>query len=251
MILSSNLLINKTALITGCNRGIGKTIVEIFAMNGATILACARKETPEFQDFISNISIKYGVDVRALYFELTNENEIKESLKILVSEKCKIDILVNNAGVAHGGFLQMTSIKAIREVFEINFFSQLLIIQYISKLMMRQKNGSIVNLASVAGLDSYPGYSAYGSSKAAFIYATKTLAKELAPYNIRINAIAPSLTATDMATQMSKKAKDILVGDSAMQRLAKPEEIANMALFLASDLSSFVNGQVLRVDGGM
>lgn len=251
MILASNLLSNKTALITGCNRGIGKTIVEIFASNGANIWACARKETPEFQDFISNTSVKYGVSIRALYFDLTNENEIKESLKILITEKCKIDVLVNNAGVAHGGFLQMTSIKKIKEVFEINFFSQLLIIQYVSKLMMKQNNGSIVNLASVAGLDSYPGYSAYGSSKAALIYATKTLAKELAPYNIRINAIAPSLTATDMATQMSEKAKDILVGDSAMQRLAKPEEIANMALFLASDMSTFVNGQVMRVDGGM
>ena len=251
MILASNLLRNKTALITGCNRGIGKTIVETFAVNGANIWACARKETPEFQEFIGNISIKYGVTIRALYFDLTNENEIKESLKTLVTERCKIDVLVNNAGIAHGGFLQMTSLKTIKEVFEINFFSQLLIIQLISKLMMRQKCGSIVNLASVGGLDSYPGYSAYGSSKAALIYATKTLAKELAPYNVRINAVAPSLTATDMASQMEEKAKIILVGDSAMKRLAKPEEIANMALFLASDLASFVNGQVMRVDGGM
>jgi len=251
MTLSSNLLFNKTVLITGSNRGIGKSIVEIFALNGANIWACARKETLEFQDFISNISIKYRVSVRALYFDLTNENEIKESLKILVTEKCKIDVLINNAGIAHGSFLQMTSIKTIKDVFEINFFSQLLIIQFVSKLMMKQKSGSIVNLASVAGLDSYPGYSAYGSSKAALIYATKTLAKEFAPYNIRINAIAPGLTETEMATQMEEKAKGTMVNDSAMKRLAKPEEIANMALFLASDLSSFVNGQVMRVDGGM
>ena len=251
MILPSKLLANKTVLITGCNRGIGKTILEIFAMNGANIWACARSESPEFQNFIDDISKKYGISAQALYFDLTNENEIKASLKTLISDKCKIDILINNAGVAHGGFLQMTTLKTIREVFEINFFSQLHIIQIVSKLMMKQKKGCIVNLASVAGLDSYPGYIAYGSSKAALIYATKTLAKEFAPYNIRINAIAPGLTETDMATQMEEKAKGIMVGNSAMKRLAKPDEIANMALFLASDLSSFVNGQVLRVDGGM
>jgi 3-oxoacyl-[acyl-carrier protein] reductase len=249
--LSSKLLENKTALITGCNRGIGKVILETFAMNGASIVACARKESPEFTAFLDDVALKYGISIRALYFELTNEAEIKDSLKTLVTEKCKIDILVNNAGIAHGGFLQMTSINTIKEVFEINFFSQLLIIQYISKLMMRQKSGTIINMSSIAGLDAYPGYSAYGSSKAALIYATKTLAIELAPYNIRINAVAPGLTETDMATQMEEKAKDIMVGDSAMKRLAQPQEIANMALFLASDLSTFVNGQVMRVDGGM
>jgi len=251
MMLSSKLLKGKVALITGCNRGIGKAIVEKFAMSGADIYACARKETPELNIFLDEVSKKYNVDVERIYFDLTDENQIKESLKILLTEKRKIDILVNNAGIAHGGLLQMTSLSKMKEVFEVNFFSQILIIQMISKLMMRQKEGSIINLASVAGIDSFAGYSAYGSSKAALIYTTKTLSKELAPYNIRINAIAPGLTETDMAVQMEKKAKEIMVGDSAMNRLAKPEEIANMALFLASDLSSFVNGQVLRVDGGM
>jgi len=251
MMSSSNLLQGKVALITGCNRGIGKVIVEKFAMNGANIYACARNETPELNNFLNDVSEKYNVDIKTNYFDLNYENQIKESLKILISEKKKINILVNNAGIAHGGLLQMTTLPKMREVFEVNFFSQMLIIQIISKLMMRHKEGSIINLASVAGIDSFAGYSAYGSSKAALIYATKTLSKELAPYNIRINAIAPGLTETDMAVQMEKKAKEIMVGDSAMNRLAKPEEIANMALFLASDLSSFVNGQVLRVDGGM
>lgn len=251
MMLNSKLLENKTVLITGANRGIGKVLVETFALNGASIWACARKETPEFVEFISKISIEYDVVVRKLYFDLTKEAEMKSALKVLISEKAKIDILVNNAGVAHGGLLQMTKITTIKEVFEINFFSQLYIIQYISKLMMRQKSGSIINIASIAGLDGYPGYSAYGSSKAALIYATKTLAKELAPYNIRINAIAPGLTKTDMAYQMEKRAWETMVNDSAMKRLAEPTEISNTALFLASDLSTFINGQVIRVDGGM
>jgi 3-oxoacyl-[acyl-carrier protein] reductase len=248
---SFNLLTHKTALITGSNRGIGKAIVEIFAMNGASIIACARKESPEFQTFLNNISSKYGVAVRSMYFDLKNEDNIKEAFKKLIAEKCRIDVLVNNAGVAHGGFLQMTNLNTIKDVFEINFFSQLLIIQYVSKLMMKQRNGSIINMASVVGIDSYPGYSAYGSSKAALIYATKTLSRELASYNVRINAIAPGLTETDMALQMEEKAKKILQENSAMKRLAKPEDVANMVLFLASDMSSFINGQVMRVDGGM
>jgi len=247
----SNLLVGETAVVTGSNRGIGKLIVETFAANGASVWACARKETPEFVAFLTEISAKYSVQTRALYFDLTDELSIKESLKTLLTEKVKVDILVNNAGVAHGGLLQMTSINTIREVFEINFFSQILVTQLISKLMMKNKSGSVINMASVAGIDSYPGYSAYGSSKAALIGATKTLSKELAPYNIRVNAVAPGLTETDMATQMEEKAKDSMVGDSAMKRLGQPQEIANVVLFLASDQSSFVNGQVLRVDGGM
>jgi len=251
MTLSSKLLENKTVLITGANRGIGKVLVETFALNGASIWACARKETPDFIEFIRDISSRHNVLIRILYFDLKNETEIKESLKVLITEKSKIDVLVNNAGVFHGGLLQMTTINTIKEVFEINFFSQLFIIQYISRLMIKQKSGSIINMSSIAGMDSYPGYSAYGSSKAALIYATKTLAKELAPFNIRINAIAPGLTDTDMALEMETKAKDTMLNNSVMQRLAKPNEIANTALFLASDLSTFINGQVIRVDGGM
>lgn len=249
--LISDLLKNKTAIITGSNRGIGKVIVELFACNGAKIYACARNETQEFKKFIEHIVSTYKVEIEPLYFDLSNESQIKESMKKFLIERRHIDILVNNAGIAYGGFLQMTSINKIKEVFEINFFSQMLIIQYISKVMISQKSGSIINMSSVVGIDSYPGYSAYGSSKAAFIFATKTLSKEFANYNIRINTIAPGLTETDMSNQMEKKAKEIMIKNNAMNRLAKPEEIANMALFLASDLSSFITGQVLRIDGGM
>lgn len=249
--LKSKLLHNKTALITGCNRGIGKAIVETFAKNGANIWACARQSSPEFLDFLSNIEEKYNIKTNPLFFDLAKENEIKESLSGLINNKSCVDILVNNAGVAHGGLLQMTSIKKIREVFEINFFAQLLIIQQISKLMMRQKNGRIINLVSVAAMDSLPGYCAYGTSKAAFIYLTKTLSKEMAPYNIQVNAIAPGLTETGMADQMEEKAKNMMVEECAMKRLAQPQEVANVALFLASDLSSFMNGQIIRVDGGV
>jgi len=245
------LLNDKTALITGCNRGIGKEILVVFAQNGASIIACARKKDLDFEDFISKTKSKYNVDIKIIYFDLNNENEIKNSLKSLIIEKLHIDILVNNAGIAHGGLLQMTSLSKIREVFEINFFSQLQVIQLVSKIMMKQKCGSIINISSIAGIDSYPGYSAYGSSKAAFIYATKSLSQEFSSYNIRINSVAPSLTETDMANQMEEKAKNIMIDASSKKRLAKPSEIAHTVLYLASDLSNFVNGQVIRVDGGM
>ena len=248
--MSSDLLRNKVSLITGSNRGIGKTITELFAKNGSDIIACARKETPDFSNFLEYLSHEYQVKVKALYFDLTNEEQTKTALKEVVSAGNRIDVLVNNAGVAHGNLFHMTSINKIREVFEINFFSQLLITQIVSKLMIRQQSGSIVNLSSIAGLDGYPGYIAYGSSKAAVNYATKTLSQELAKYNVRINAVAPGLTETEMADQMENKARDKMVGNSAMNRLASTIEIANTVLYLSSDLSSFVNGQILRVDGG-
>lgn len=247
---TSDLLKGKVALITGCNRGIGKAILETFAQNGANIWACARKETIEFESFIKDVREKYQVEVSTLYFEMADEDAVKEKLTALVLEKQKIDILVNNAGIAHGNFFQMTPLHTIKEVFEINFFSQMLVTQYIARIMIKQKSGSIINIASIVGIDSHPGNAAYGSSKAALLYATKVLSKEYAAYNIRVNAIAPGLTETDMAGLMEEKAKINMINDSTMNRMATPQEVANTALFLASSLSSFINGQVIRVDGG-
>jgi 3-oxoacyl-[acyl-carrier protein] reductase len=182
---------------------------------------------------------------------MSDESAIKNTLQPLLKEKRQIDVLINNAGVATGGLLRMTSMTQLREVFQINFFSQVLITQMISKLMMRQKSGVIINMGSVAGLDSFAGYTAYGSSKAAVMSFTRIIARELASYNIRVNAIAPGLTDTNMANQMEGKAYQEMVNRSAMNRLGKPEEIAQLMVYLASDDASFVNGQVIRIDGGM
>lgn len=241
----------KTVLITGCNRGIGESMMKLFAEHGASVIACCRKESIDFTQTIQKVADQNKVLIVPLYFDLANEDEIRKALNILLLNKMKIDILINNAGVAHGGLLQMTTMKRLKEVFEINFFSQVLITQYIAKLMIKQKGGKIINIASVAGIDSFPGYTAYGSSKAAFMYFTKTIAKELAPYNIRVNAIAPGLTDTQMAVMMEDKAKIDMITKSAFNRLGEPEEIAQLALFLASDRSSFITGQIIRIDGGM
>ena len=245
------LLQNKTAIITGSNRGIGQAVLETFAENGADIFACVRKETDEFSNVTARLAEKTGVFITPVYFDLAESERVKSGIKSILSSKKQIDILVNNAGVASGSFFQMTSLKDLKQVFEINFFSQVLFTQGISRYMTRFKTGSIINIASTAGLIGDAGMTSYGSSKAALMFATKTMATELGEMNIRVNAIAPSITKTDMFDQMEEKARSKLIDASALKRPAEAVEVANVALFLASDLSSYVTGQVLRVDGGL
>ena len=146
----------------------------------------------------------------------------------------------------------MTPIQSIRNVFDVNFFGMLEITQLVSKYMIRKKKGSIINIASVAGIDLSTGNCAYGTSKAAVIAFSKTLSSELSAHGIRVNVVAPSLTDTEMAyTTEAKKERTILLdNEEPFKRMARPEEIANTVCFLASEKSSFINGEVIRVDGG-
>ena len=241
----------RTALITGCNRGIGRDVVKQLAGQSVNLICCIRKENEEFSTFLNQLSLENNISVEILYFDITDEEGIKNALIPLLQRKQRIDILINNAGIAAGGFLQMTSMSKLKEVFQINFFSHVLITQIVSKLMMRQKSGVIINMGSVAGLENFAGYTAYGSSKAAMMFFTRTLARELAPYNIRVNAVAPGLTDTGMAGQMEEKAWKEMVERTDMNRLGRPEEIANLIVFLASEKASFITGKVYRIDGGM
>lgn len=242
---------NKTVLVTGSNRGIGKSIVERFAKAGANIVACARKETSEFVEYISGLSKEYNVNTTTLFFDLSDEDSIKDAIKSLYSNKIKIDVLVNNAGVVSMKLLQMTSMDELKDIFQINFFAQVQITQGISKLMMRQKTGVIVNLCSVGGIDAFPAYTSYGCSKAAMAYFTKTMSKELAPYNIRVNAVAPGLVNTDMQGDLTDKANTEVLNRTALNRSASAEEIAETIYYLASDKASYITGQIIRIDGGM
>jgi 3-oxoacyl-[acyl-carrier protein] reductase len=245
------LLKNKTAIITGCNKGIGKVILETFAKNGANIIACIRKESLDFNSFMEIIKEKHKIKIYLFYFDLENPQEIKDAVNSIISLKIQIDILVNNAGYASGAFFQMTSISELERMMKVNFISQVQFIQGISRFMIRYKTGSIINIGSVAGIFGDSGMLSYGASKAALIFATKTMATELGQYNIRVNVIAPSVTKTEMFDQMEEKARNTLIESSALKRVAEPIEIANVALFLASDLSTFVNAQIIRVDGGI
>lgn len=241
---------NKNAIITGANRGIGNAIVKKFAENGCNIWACARAKTESFERQMADFSEQYNVVITPVYFELTDENQIKDAIKIIYKEKVNIDIMVNAAGIVHTDLFQMTSMSTMRNVFDTNFFGPVTLTQLVLKIMSRGKKGNIINIASIAGLDANPTNCTYGSSKAAMISFTKILASEVAMMGIRVNAIAPGPTNTDMVQIVEKKVGDALLDRCAMKRLAEADEVAEVAVFLASEKSSFVNGQVLRVDGG-
>lgn len=246
------LLKGKTAIITGCNRGIGKSILQKFAQNGAAIFAHARRETEEFTVYINELRETYGTEIRPIYFDARNELEMNLAVKQISSLTKNIDILINNLGVVSSvNLFQMTSIQMMREEFEVNLFSQLQFTQYISRLMIRKKSGSIVNISSIAGIEGSTGTLPYVSSKGAMISATKRLAIELGAHNIRVNSVAPGLTDTDMGGMMKAELEEETLNRLIFKRKAKPEEIADAVLFFASDMSTFITGQVLRVDGGM
>jgi 3-oxoacyl-[acyl-carrier protein] reductase len=249
--MEERLLIGKNAIITGCARGIGKSIVEIFAHNGANIWACARKKTEEFEQTLQLLSEKYNVEIKPVYFDLTYKDQMKIAVRTIMSDKKDIDILVNNAGITYNALFQMSTIDKINEVFDVNFISPFLFTQYIVKLMLRKKSGSIINIASSAAIDGNPGRSVYGASKAALLCSTKSLAAELGDQGIRANVIAPGITKTEMLSSMTEEVINQTVINTDMKRPGEPNDIANAVLFLASDLSSYVTGQVIRVDGGM
>lgn len=245
------LLDGKNAVITGCLRGIGKATLENFALNGANVWACCQAPDPDFEQFSASLAKRTGRTITPVYFDLSDNEQIKSGMKTILGEKRNVDILVNVAGMTYNALFHMSTMDKIKEVFDIDFFSQLLVTQYITKAMVKQKSGSVINVSSVTGLDGNPGQTAYGSAKAALIGATKTLAIELAEHHIRVNAIAPGVIATDMTAALASEKFNALVAKTKLGRAGSVDEVANVLLFLASDLSSYVTGQVVRVDGGM
>lgn len=240
----------KNAIITGANRGIGRAIVEKFALEGANIWACARKYSREFETDMACLSEQNRVLIQPVYFDLRNDQEITNGMKQILNQKSPIDVLINNAGIAASGLLTMTKIDTLREVFEINFFAQIQMMQIAARKMIRQKNGCIINMVSIGGIEHRPGYLAYGSSKAALIWATQLAAKELGVYGIRVNGIAPATVDTDMGHYRNENKLNKVIGDTPLGRLARPDEVAEAAAFLASQEASFITGEILKVDGG-
>lgn len=246
-----DILKGKTAVITGAHRGIGKAILEKFAEYGCNCFVLNRKEDPSFTEYCEQLKSNYSVNVDVLYADFSSEVEIKNTVKQLLSRKIPIDILVNNVGVAcPQNMFTMTKMETIKDVFEVNLFSSILVTQHISRAMMRNKNGSVVFISSSAAYDGGANVE-YSASKAAIIGAMRRIAIELGNFNIRANAVAPGLTSTDMGNSMSEKDELDAVSRNIMKRKAKPSEIADAVAFLASDMSCFITGQVLRVDGGL
>ena len=246
------MLKDKWAIITGCNRGIGKSILKIFAKNKANIFACSRENNKNFIDFLDDLKKKNDVEIYPIFFDLNNKEEMSLGFKEIRKHNKQIDILVNNAGAIHSSLFEMSNAKKFKDLFETNFFSQIEIIQNSLKMMKKKQNGTIVNISSTSGDDNNFGRSIYSATKASFNSLTKSLSNELSVYKIRVNAISPGLTETDMMKEnTSKEVIEKIISRNPLKRLASPDEIANVALFLASNLSSYVNGQVIRVDGGI
>tara|TARA_B110000003_G_scaffold225016_1_gene225677 strand:- start:22425 stop:23168 length:744 start_codon:yes stop_codon:yes gene_type:complete len=246
------LLDNKVSIVTGCNRGIGKSILEIFSENGASIIACVRKVDEQFSDYIIGLEKKYKNKIIPVSFNFENIEEVKKAAKEIIEKNKNIEILVNNAGIIDTYLFQMTTEKNLKKMFEVNFFSQMIFTQLIVKGMMKNKKGNIVNISSSAAIDGNYGRSSYAASKAAIIANTKVISRELGAFNIRVNAVAPGTTNTDMLNKNSPK--DLIedfVKRTSLRRVGNAEEIAKVVLFLSSDLSSYVTGQTIRVDGGI
>ena len=237
-------------IITGSNRGIGKAMVEAFAASGANIWACARRTTPEFEAWLKETAEKSGVWIKPVYFELTDKDALNAGVQFIIDEGQSIDVLVNNAGISTVGLLSMSKVEDVENLFVVNYFAMLRIIQKVSKRMARQKKGVIINMGSNAGIAPQPGKIAYGSSKAAVMMMTKCLAKELGPMGIRVNAIAPGPIETEMIHQYKDDVLKNLASESALRRLGTTEEIAKVAVFLASEQASYINGEIIKVDGG-
>ena len=243
------LLNNKTAIITGCSRGIGFATLKHLSLKLDKIFACVRKIDDSFTSALSNFENKNIIPIE---FDLNDRDQIKIALDQIKSKTESIDMLVNNAATIDTALFQMTPDKKIKDIFEINFFSQVYFTQQIVKLMLKKKSGSIVFVSSTSSLDGDFGRGSYSSSKAAINSISKVMSRELGQFNIRVNCIAPGLTNTDMANNNTKKEIiDEVISKTALRRIAKPEEIAKVISFLLSDDASYITGQTIRVDGGI
>lgn len=227
----------------------GKAFVEEFAKNGADVIAHARKETPEFLAFCKDVASRNNVTVKPVFFDMTDSAAMKDAVRSIVAAKTPLNILVNNAGIPHGGFFAMTPMAKVREVFDVNLFSVMELTQLLLRYIVRCGGGSVINVSSAFGLDLAAGNCAYGVSKAAVAAFTKVLAAECGANGVRVNAVAPGLITTDITGFMDEKVRLGMIEHCAMKRDGKVEEVAKTVAFLASDNASFINGEVIRVDG--
>jgi len=246
------MLDGKNAIITGAKRGIGRATVEAFARYGANIWACARRQDDDFEKDMQTVAEKNGVKIWPIYFDVTNEEEVKQAIQLIRKQKTDIDVLANIAGiVGDKASFPMSSIEGMRTVMDTNFFAVTLLTQYVTRVMIRKNKGSIIYVSSIAGLDGTPSQYGYAASKSALIGAMKNLARELADNNIRVNVVAPGMIDTDMGAEIGEELKNKMLSRVIMKRMGNPQEVANAIAFLGSDLSSYMTAQVIRVDGGV
>jgi 3-oxoacyl-[acyl-carrier protein] reductase len=242
------MLNGKIALVTGCNRGIGRSVAEKFAENGAIVYANAKKIGS--LDGLCNKNYKKGMII-PIYFDVTDRVASRQAFIKIMKEHGRLDCLVNNAGILVDTLITMLNRATLEKIFEVNVFAVFEMMSYASRIMSKQMQGSIINIASICGDEGgMRGQTAYSSSKGAVIALTKTAAKELGQFNIRVNSIAPGFIDTDMFRSGPKDIQKQLVdGVYLKNRVGLPGEVGEVCVFLASDKSSYVNGENIRVDG--
>jgi 3-oxoacyl-[acyl-carrier protein] reductase len=245
------LLEGKNVLLTGAARGIGAATLAALAAEGANVWALARTQSDAFEARCAALAAAHGVWVKPLYADLTDEAQVTAAVKAAMADKLPLSALINNAGVMEADKpFQMTAIAEMLRVFQTNFFGTMQLSQLCTRWMARRQQGAVVNIASVAGINGSSRLD-YSASKAAMISATKTMARELAAQGIRVNAVAPGYTDTDMTRGLSEKVEREAIAGTLLKRKGLPGEVANVAVFLASDRAAYVTGQVWRVDGGI
>ena len=243
-------LTGRSALVTGASRGIGRAIAVALAKAGADVAInysgneAAAKET-------ESLCAEYGVKTLVIRADVSNAEECKAMIDRVKEAFGKIDILVNNAGITKDKLMIGMSEADFMDVINTNLKGSFLCMQMVSKLMIKQRYGRIINLSSVVGLHGNAGQVNYAASKAGVIGMTKSAAKELASRNITVNAVAPGMIETDMTAVIPEKAKEAMMASIPAGRAGKPEDIANAVVFLASEEASYMTGQVVSVDGGM
>jgi 3-oxoacyl-[acyl-carrier protein] reductase len=244
------LLEGKTALITGASRGIGKAIAQRFAAQGASIAITNIVEDEEFSNTVDEIKA-HGVHIKGYVSNAASYADSQRVVNEIIKDFGKIDILVNNAGITKDTLLMRMAEEQWDAVISVNLKSVFNLTKAVLQTMLKQKNGSIINMSSVVGVSGNAGQSNYSASKAGILGFTKSVAKELGSRNIRCNAIAPGFILTEMTENLPPDIKSDWINKIPLKRGGTPDDVANTALFLASDLSSYISGQTIHVCGGM
>lgn len=242
------MLKGKTAIVTGGSRGIGAAICKRFAEQGANIALLYAGNTQKAEETKAALQ-EMGVKAEAYQCNVADAEQVAAVCKQIIKDFGGADILVNNAGITKDKLVPMMKVPDFDSVVDTNLKGAFYMIKQLYPVFMKQKSGKIINISSVSGLMGNPGQTNYSASKAGLIGLTKSVAKELASRNVNCNAIAPGFVATDMTENLSEY--NALVDHIPMKRFAQPEDIANLALFLASDQSDYITGEVIRIDGGL
>jgi 3-oxoacyl-[acyl-carrier protein] reductase len=244
------ILEGKTALITGANRGIGKSIALKFAEHGANIAFSDIQYNDDSVQLEQELAA-FGVKAKGYASDASSFTDSEELISRIMADFETIDVLVNNAGITRDNLLLRMTEQDWDRVINVNLKSVFNLTKAIQKVMIKQRFGSIINMSSVVGVEGNSGQSNYAASKAGIIGFTKSIAQELGSRNIRCNAIAPGYIETEMTAKLPQEFRDKWIQDIPMKRAGTPDDVANLALFLASDLSSYVTGQAIPVCGGL